>query len=56
MDPSVTVPRSEAAIARVAAALALPIPAACMPGVVANLALLARHAETLLAAPAPGRA
>lgn len=30
-----------------AAALGLTIPEACMPGVLANLALLARHAATL---------
>lgn len=44
---SVTVPRTEAEITVAAAALGIIIPPACLPGVIANLALLARHAATL---------
>jgi hypothetical protein len=41
-------PRSITDIAHVAESLDLAIPDACMPGVVANLALLDTHADTLL--------
>lgn len=41
------IPRTEAAIAAAAVAIGLTIPAACLPGVVANLALLDRHAAIL---------
>lgn len=41
-------PRSEADIHRAADAIGLPIDTACMPGVVANMALLDRHAGLLL--------
>jgi sodium/bile acid cotransporter 7 len=41
-------PRNEAEIEAAAAALGMEIPQACMPGVVANLALLDSHAERLL--------
>jgi sodium/bile acid cotransporter 7 len=41
--------RAPADIAERAAALGLAIPEACMPGVAANMALLDRHAQTLLA-------
>jgi len=41
------IPRSEADITAAGAAVGLPITDACMPGVVANLALLDRHAATL---------
>jgi len=41
------VPQGAEAAAAAAAARGIAIPEACMPGVVANLALLARHAETL---------
>ena len=44
---AIALPRSEAEIATAATALGLTIPAACMPGVVANLAVLGGHAETL---------
>ena len=47
MDPARHLPRSENDIAQAAIQLGLTIPDACMPGVVANMALLARHAETL---------
>lgn len=40
-------PRTEAEIAAAAAAVGLPIPDDCMPGVVANMALLDRHVATL---------
>ncbi len=46
--PIPPLPRSEADIHRAAAAIGLPIDAACMPGVVANMALLDRHAALLL--------
>jgi len=42
-------PRTEAEISRVAAAAGLPIDPACMPGLVTNMALLARHAAIMLA-------
>lgn len=42
------VSRSEADIQRASAAIGLPINAESMPGVVANMALLDRHADTLL--------
>ena len=41
-------PRTESEISEAAARLGLTIPDPCMPGVVANLAVLADHAETLL--------
>ena len=41
-------PRNEAEIDAAAAALEMEIPQACLPGVVANLALLDSHAERLL--------
>jgi hypothetical protein len=51
-DPSdmdgIKLPRSSTEIAHAAASLGLAIPDACMPGVVANLALLDTHADTLL--------
>jgi hypothetical protein len=37
-------PRSEEAVQALAAAQAWQVPEACMPGVIANLGLLARHA------------
>ncbi|HEU0065754.1 MAG TPA: bile acid:sodium symporter family protein [Sphingomonas sp.] len=50
-DPAV--PRTPDAIAAAADARGLSIPAACMPGVVANLAILDHHAATLRAPPPP---
>jgi sodium/bile acid cotransporter 7 len=41
-------PRTESEISEAAARLRFTIPDPCMPGVVANLAVLADHAETLL--------
>jgi len=41
-------PRTEHEITEAAARLGFAIPDPCMPGVVANLAVLADHAETLL--------
>jgi sodium/bile acid cotransporter 7 len=49
LSASAVVPRSEAEITQAASAVGMTIPAACMPGVVANMTLLDRHAETLLA-------
>lgn len=46
-DAAIRVPRGEDQAAHVAAARGMVIPEACMPGVVANLALLGRHAATL---------
>lgn len=43
------IPLTEDEVLAAAATLDLPIPPACMPGVLANLALLDRHARTLLA-------
>lgn len=43
------IPLTEDDVLAVAATLDLPILPACMPGVLANLALLERHARTLLA-------
>ena len=40
-------PRTEGEIANAAAALGFAVPDACMPGIVANLAVLGGHAETL---------
>lgn len=40
-------PRTEAEVTAAAADRGIVIPPACMPGVVANLALLARHAAIL---------
>lgn len=45
--PSARIPRSTAEIVAAAAARGLTIPPECLDGVAANLALLARHAETL---------
>lgn len=48
------IPRTESEIDTAAKALGLPIPDACMPGVVANLALLYTHVDCLLGQdPAP---
>ncbi|WP_298397924.1 bile acid:sodium symporter family protein [Sphingobium sp.] len=52
----VPLPRSEAEIIRAAAAVGLPIDPACMPGVVANMALLDRHSGILLANDGEGAA
>ena len=41
-------PRTESEAAEAAARLGFTIPDPCIPGVVANLAVLADHAETLL--------
>lgn len=46
--PAVALPRTEGEIARAAGVLGFNIPEACMPGVVANLALLDSHAAILL--------
>jgi len=43
-----TLPRTESQAAEAAARLGFAIPDPCMPGVVANLEVLADHAETLL--------
>jgi hypothetical protein len=43
-----TIPTSLAEILRAAEALDLPIDDACLPGVLANLALLSSHAEVML--------
>ena len=48
-------PRDRSEIAAAAAKAGLVIPDACMPGVLANLALLGRHADTLLGAPESAR-
>lgn len=48
-DDAVLPPAGEAGAIEAAAAVGMVIPEACLPGVVANLALLARHAETLRA-------
>lgn len=48
MECSPHPPHGEAAALAHAEAIGLPIPEACLPGVVANLALLDRHARTLL--------
>lgn len=53
-DARLAIPRTESEIDTAAKALGLHIPEACMPGVVANLALLHSHADTLLGQdPAP---
>ncbi|BBC73818.1 bile acid:sodium symporter [Altererythrobacter sp. B11] len=49
------IPSTEAEVTEVAGALGLPVPASCMPGVLANMALLQRHADTLLAPPETSR-
>jgi sodium/bile acid cotransporter 7 len=46
-EASATLPRTEAGIAAAAAAVGVAIPEACMPGVVANMALLDKHAGNL---------
>lgn len=43
------IPLTDDDVRAIAASLDLPILPACMPGVLANLALLDRHARTLLA-------
>lgn len=43
-SPSFALPRSEEAVQALAAAQGWQVPEACMPGVIANLGLLARHA------------
>jgi sodium/bile acid cotransporter 7 len=48
-------PRSITEIVHAAASLDFAVPDACMPGVVANLALLDAHVDTLLGVPAGGR-
>jgi sodium/bile acid cotransporter 7 len=47
-------PRTEAEISSAAATIGLPIDPACMPGVVANMALLDRHAGIMLASHGKG--
>jgi len=42
-------PRTEAEVLALAADQGFAIPQACLPGVVSNMALLQRHADTLLA-------
>ncbi|MEA3389292.1 AtzG-like protein [Sphingobium sp. CCH11-B1] len=46
--PPPAIPLTDEDVFAAAATLDLPILAACMPGVLANLALLDRHARTLL--------
>ncbi|MDO7840707.1 bile acid:sodium symporter family protein [Sphingomonas immobilis] len=46
-EAAVGLPRSEAEIGAAAAAVGMTIPEACMPGVVANMALLDKHAGNL---------
>ena len=48
VSPSVTVPRTETEIAAAAQGVGMSVPEACMPGVATNMALLDRHAKTLL--------
>lgn len=56
-DGGMTIPLTEPEIAAVAKAmLALDIPRECLPGVAANLAVLAEHARRLDAAPDPSLA
>lgn len=50
------IPRTEAEISSAATAAKLPIDPACMPGVVANMALLDRHAAIMLANDGKGTA
>jgi sodium/bile acid cotransporter 7 len=47
--PDLALPRTAEEITAAAAALGLTIPDACLPGVIANLVLLASHADRLLA-------
>ena len=50
----IAIPRTESEVAAAAGTSGLHIPEACMPGVLANLALLDTHADTLLGQdPAP---
>lgn len=49
-------PESDTAVAEAAEAAGLTIPAPCLPGVMANIALLRGHAETLLTPPDTRRA
>lgn len=48
-------PQGEAAVLAAADAVGLPIDPLCLPGVVTNMALLNRHAMTMLTAPADVR-
>ena len=50
-DDDTVMPRTEAEIVQAAETLGLIVPDACMPGVVANLALLDTHAVILLGRP-----
>lgn len=52
-DPRALIPRTAEQAQAVAAALGLTVPEACLPGVLGNLALLAGHADSLLAPPVP---
>ena len=47
IDGTTRLPRTEGEIANAAATLGFQVPDACMPGIVANLAVLGGHAETL---------
>jgi hypothetical protein len=51
--PPLAIPRTEEEIRTLARERDLPIPDACMPGVVSNMALLARHAAILRGEPNP---
>jgi sodium/bile acid cotransporter 7 len=55
-DRLAPLPRTEEEISRAAAAIGLRIDPACMPGVVANMALLDRHAGIMLASDGKGAA
>lgn len=47
--PSITaIPQTQSAVIAAAAASGMIIPDACLPGVLANLALLGRHAALIL--------
>ena len=52
-DTNSPLPRTEREIAAAAKALGLPIPDACLAGVMANLALLDRHTRLLRGESAP---
>ncbi|SEJ26812.1 solute carrier family 10 (sodium/bile acid cotransporter), member 7 [Sphingobium sp. AP50] len=54
--PLTALPRTEAEISSAAATIGLPIDPACMPGIVANMALLDRHAGIMLASGGKGAA
>lgn len=45
--PVPDLPQDEASVLRLAAERGMPIDAQCLPGVVANMGLLARHAATM---------